>query len=81
MGRLFDDRGNGMTPSHTCKQGVRYRYYLSSAILQGQAQQSGSVRRVAVTEIENLVIQSVRDHDRRGDIGLLNLNVAMERRS
>jgi hypothetical protein len=27
MGRLFDDRGNGMTPSHTCKQGVRYRYY------------------------------------------------------
>jgi DNA-binding PadR family transcriptional regulator len=60
MGRLFDDRGHGMTPSHTCKQGVRYRYYLSSALLQGQ--QSGSVRRVAATEIENLVIQSVRDH-------------------
>src|SRR5712672_3719700 len=60
MGRLFDDRGNGMTPSHTCKQGLRYRYYLSSALLQGQ--QSGSVRRVAATEIENLVIQSVRDH-------------------
>src|SRR5258705_10307352 len=62
MGRLFDDRGNGMTPSHTCKQGVRYRYYLSSALLQGQTQRSGSVRRVAATEIENLVIQSVRDH-------------------
>src|SRR5258705_3999411 len=62
MGRLFDDRGNGMAPSHTCKQGVRYRYYLSSALLQGQAERSGSVRRVAATEIENLVIQSVRDH-------------------
>ncbi len=49
-----------MTPSHTCKQGLRYRYYLSSALLQGQ--QSGSVRRVAATEIENVVIQSVRDH-------------------
>jgi hypothetical protein len=59
MGRLFDDRGNGMTPTHTCKQGVRYRYYLSSALLQGQ--QSGSVRRAPATEIENLVIQSVRD--------------------
>jgi len=62
MGHLFDDRGNGMTPSHTCKQGLRYRYYLSSALLQRQAQPSGSVRRVAATEIENLVIQSVRDH-------------------
>src|SRR5207248_6787816 len=37
MGRLFDDRGHGMTPSHTCKQGIRYRYYLSSALLQGEA--------------------------------------------
>src|SRR5712671_5404954 len=62
MGRLFDDHGNGMTPSHTCKQGVRYRYYLSSALLQGQAERPGSVRRVAATEIENAVIQSVRDH-------------------
>ena len=62
MGRLFDDRGNGMTPSHTCKQGVRYRYYLSSGLLQGQAERPGSVRRVAATEIENVVIQSVRDH-------------------
>ena len=61
-GRLFDDRGHGMTPSHTCKQGVRYRYYLSSALLQGDGKRSGSVRRVAATEIENLVIQSVRDH-------------------
>src|SRR3979490_207847 len=62
MGCLFDDRGNGMTPSHTCKLGVRYRYYLASTLLQGQAERSGSVRRVAATEIENLVIQSVRDH-------------------
>src|SRR6195256_118765 len=62
MGRLFDDRGNGMTPSHTCKQGVRYRYYLSSGLLQGQAERPGSVRRVAATEIENVVIQTVRDH-------------------
>src|SRR5215213_1728584 len=62
LGRLFDDHGNGMTPSHTCKQGVRYRYYLSSALLEGQAERPGSVRRVAATEIENVVIQSVRDH-------------------
>jgi DNA invertase Pin-like site-specific DNA recombinase len=62
MGRLFDDHGNGMTPSHTCKQGVRYRYYLSSALLQAQAERPGSVRRIPATEIENLVIQTVRNH-------------------
>src|SRR4029077_14763387 len=33
-GRFFDDRGNRMTPTHTNKQGERYRYYVSHAILQ-----------------------------------------------
>jgi hypothetical protein len=33
-GRLFDDRGNRMSPTHTNKQGARYRYYVSHALLQ-----------------------------------------------
>jgi site-specific DNA recombinase len=33
-GRLFDDRGNRMSPSHTNKDGARYRYYVSQAVLQ-----------------------------------------------
>ncbi len=33
-GRLFDDRGNRMSPTHANKRGVRYRYYVSHAILQ-----------------------------------------------
>ena len=37
MGRIFDDRGNRMTPSHARKRGIKYRYYMSSALLQGQA--------------------------------------------
>src|SRR6266436_10011687 len=77
---LFDDRGNRMTPSHACKRGVRYRYYLSSALLQGQVERSGSVRRVAASEIENLVIQSVRDHvkppEAIDDRGLVDAYVA-----
>ncbi|MGC1948467.1 MAG: recombinase family protein [Pseudolabrys sp.] len=60
-GRIFDDRGNRMTPSHACKRGIKYRYYLSSTLLQGQAERSGSVRRIPATEIEALVIRSVRD--------------------
>ena len=61
-GRIFDDRGNRMTPSHARKRGIKYRYYLSSTLLQGQAERSGSVRRIPATEIEALVIGSVRDH-------------------
>jgi site-specific DNA recombinase len=61
-GRIFDDRGNRMTPSHARKRGIKYRYYLSPTLLQGQAERSGSVRRIPATEIEALVIRSVRDH-------------------
>src|ERR1700739_1400948 len=30
IGRIYDDRGNRMTPSHARKRGIKYRYYLSS---------------------------------------------------
>ncbi len=61
-GRIFDDRGNRMTPSHVRKRGVKYRYYLSSTLLHGQAERSGSIRRVPATDIEGLVTRSVREH-------------------
>jgi DNA invertase Pin-like site-specific DNA recombinase len=62
IGRLFDDRGNRMSPSHARKGNVKYRYYLSSALLQGRAARAGSVRRVPASEIEALVVKSVRNH-------------------
>jgi site-specific DNA recombinase len=62
MGRIFDDRGNRMSPSHARKGGVKYRYYLSSALLQGMVGGAGSVRRVPATDIEALVVRSVREH-------------------
>ena len=35
-GLIFDDRGNPMSPSHANKKGVRYRYYVSQALLQSR---------------------------------------------
>jgi DNA invertase Pin-like site-specific DNA recombinase len=61
-GRVFDDRGNRMSPSHARRRGIKYRYYLSSAILNGQRDKSGSVSRVPAGEIEARVVKSVRDH-------------------
>jgi site-specific DNA recombinase len=61
-GRLLDDRGNRMSPSHTNKRGVRYRYYVSQAVLQGKPQAAGSVGRVPAAEIEGLVVTTLRNH-------------------
>ena len=61
-GRIFDDRGNRMSPSHARKVNTKYRYYLSSALLNGAADSAGSVRRVPAAEIEALVVKSVRAH-------------------
>jgi hypothetical protein len=41
-GRLFDDRGNHMGPTHANKLGVRYRYNVSQAILQNRKVEAGS---------------------------------------
>jgi site-specific DNA recombinase len=62
IGRIYDDRGNRMTPSHARKGGIKYRYYLSSPLLHGQRGRVGSVRRVAAAEVEALVGSAVREH-------------------
>ena len=61
-GRIFDDRGNRMSPSHTNKLGVRYRYYVSHAILQQRRSEVGGVGRVPAVEIEKLVLEGIRSH-------------------
>ncbi|WP_319797377.1 recombinase family protein [Nitrobacter sp.] len=61
-GKIFDDRGQRMTPTHSTKGAVRYRYYTSSALIQGQADKAGSVSRVSGPEIENVIIAAVRKH-------------------
>lgn len=58
-GLLFDDAGNAMSPSHTNKRGVRYRYYVSQAHLQGEACKAGSRSRVSAPDIEKLVRDAV----------------------
>src|SRR5258708_6143317 len=52
MGRIFDDRGNRMTPSHSNKAGVRYRYYVSHALLQRHKHEAGGVARVPAAQVE-----------------------------
>ena len=57
-GKLFDDRGNRMSPSHAAKGGRRWRYYVSQAVLQGRKHEAGSVARVPALEIEARVAEA-----------------------
>ena len=49
-----------MSPSHANKKGVRYRYYVSQAVLQKRKDEAGSIARVAAPDIEELVIAALR---------------------
>jgi DNA invertase Pin-like site-specific DNA recombinase len=60
LGKLFDDRGNPMTPSYAIKKGVRYRYYASCVLAQGRREEAGSVARVAADAVEGIVLDAIR---------------------
>jgi site-specific DNA recombinase len=61
-GRIFDEYGNRMSPTHANKGGARYRYYVSRAVLQKKPQVPGSLSRVPAAELEALVLAALRNH-------------------
>jgi site-specific DNA recombinase len=65
LGRIFDDRGHRMSPSHVRKRAIKYRYYLSSALLQGRPKQAGTVSRIPAREVETIIANAVRNHLRQ----------------
>src|SRR5258706_1434162 len=57
-GLLFDDAGHRMIPTHAKKAGIRYRYYVSTPILHGEAKtiSTGHVRSTLTAHIRNTVL-------------------------
>ena len=58
-GKLFDDRGNRMSPTWARKGSKRWRYYVSQAALQGDKSKAGSIVRVPATDVETLVAEAL----------------------
>jgi site-specific DNA recombinase len=78
-GYLFDSAGNRMTPSHSRKKGVRYRYYVSQAVLQSRKGEAGQVFRVPAPEVEAVIARFLRDRcgDQQTDLrSLIEAQVA-----
>src|ERR1700680_4354988 len=63
-GLLFDDAGHRMIPTHATKAGIRYRYYVSTPCLHGEAKtaSAGSVSRVPAADIEETIVKFLREH-------------------
>lgn len=54
-GKLFDDKGNYMTPKHAGTHKKHYRYYTSQAIIKGRNKDVGSLANIPAHEIEQVV--------------------------
>jgi site-specific DNA recombinase len=54
-GKLFDESGQSLTPSHAVKGERRYRYYVSRSLIKGTADSTGRGWRLPASEIERSV--------------------------
>jgi hypothetical protein len=60
IGKLFDESGERLTPSHAVKGDRRYRYYVSRSLMKGDAAQVDSGWRLPAAEIERSVAGAAR---------------------
>ena len=57
-GKLFDEAGERLTPTHAVKAGRRYRYYVSQKLMTGEDEGQGGWR-LPAQEIERLIDEAV----------------------
>ena len=60
-GLVFDGAGERLTPSHSNRGGLRYRYYISKSLVRGRprADEQGKRWRIPAAEIENAVLAAL----------------------
>ena len=84
LGRIFDDRGNPMSPSHAVKGNIRYHYYVSTALVQGRKSEAGTVARLSARAIESAVLLALEQHgavaDDDVDISLADMSARLDLR-
>jgi len=62
-GKLFDERGGRLSPSHANKKGKRYRYYISHDLVAGKKEDAkGRGWRLPAEELERVVGTALQRH-------------------
>ena len=60
IGKLFDESGEGLTPSYAVKGDRRYRYYVSRSLMKGPAARVDGGWRLPAAEIERSIAAAAR---------------------
>ncbi len=66
-GKLFDETGDRLTPSHSRKNGKRLRYYISHRLVKDRSQKYPDAWRLPAEQVEGLISGLIRTHLRHPD--------------
>lgn len=66
-GKLFDETGDRLTPSHSKKNGKRLRYYISRRLVTDRRVAHPDAWRLPAEEVETLLVRLIRQHFGRPD--------------
>lgn len=61
-GKIFDDTGDRLTPSHSRKSGKRLRYYISRRLVVDRGAKHPDAWRLPAEQLENLIVDLVQQH-------------------
>jgi site-specific DNA recombinase len=64
-GKLRDESGDRLTPTHTQRHGKRFRYYVSSRLLKGTGKSDPTAWRLPAPALDDAVAKLVADHLQR----------------
>ena len=66
-GKLFDETGDRLTPSHSRKNGKRLRYYVSRRVIAGGCEKHPDAWRLPAEQVEGVLTEMIRGHFGRPD--------------
>ncbi|WP_424944147.1 hypothetical protein [Aliiroseovarius crassostreae] len=58
-GKLFDETGDRLTPSHSRKNGKRLRYYISRRLIKDRSRKHSDAWRLPAEQVESLLAELV----------------------
>lgn len=67
-GKLFDETGDRLTPSHSRKNGKRLRYYISHRLVKDRSENHPDAWRLPAEQLEGLISDLIKNHLHRHDI-------------
>lgn len=77
-GKLFDENGAKLTPSHSNKRGKRYRYYVSHNLIKDQPDGSRSNWRLPAQTLEDAILNAASAHIRQNYTSILDPTAPLE---